>query len=163
MATSPLPTVLMTYPFQSQSTPDLTNSLLIPVEMYMYTITCPLILTISPAAILNLHTNSFCPLDTALALTSDNLLLNFPPSFPLSIPWWHLSKTLVMPSFSCAHIYIHSLLIEKDGRVRQSILILFPCVCVCVCVCVHVPVHRDLFTFLSTWSNKCKFCLCGNL
>ena len=32
-------------------------------------ITCPLILTLSPAAILNFHTNSFCPLDTARALT----------------------------------------------------------------------------------------------
>ena len=37
--------------------PDLTNSLLIPVGMYVYSITCPLILTISPATILNLPTN----------------------------------------------------------------------------------------------------------
>ena len=29
---------------------------------------------------------SFCPLDIALALNSDNLLLNFPPSLPLSQP-----------------------------------------------------------------------------
>ena len=42
--------------------------------VYVYSITCPLILTISPAAILNLPTNSFCLLDTALALTSDNFL-----------------------------------------------------------------------------------------
>jgi hypothetical protein len=62
-------------------------SLLIPVGMYVYSITCPIILTTSPAAILTLHTNSFCPLDTALALTSDNLLLNFPPSIPLATPW----------------------------------------------------------------------------
>ena len=45
-------------------------------------------------AILNLSTNSFCPLDTALVLTSDNLLLDLPPSIPLATPWWHLSKTL---------------------------------------------------------------------
>ena len=29
--------------------------------------------------------------------------------------------------------YIHSLLIENDGRVRQNISILFPCVCLCAC------------------------------
>ena len=55
---------------------------------------------------------------------SDNLLLNFSPSIPVTNPWWHLSKTLVMPSLTCAHIH----------------LILFPCVC-------SVPVHRDLFNF----------------
>ena len=137
MATGPLPTVLMTCPFQWQSTPYLTNSLLIPVGMYVYCITCPLILTISLATILNFHTDSFCPLDTALALTSDNRLLNFPPSIPLGTPWWHLSKTLVMPSLSS---YIRSLLIEKDGRVHLNILILIQCVFMCLS-------YGDLFNF----------------
>ena len=49
----------MTYPFQWQSTPDLTISPLIPVGMYVYSITCPLTLTKSLAVILNLLTNLF--------------------------------------------------------------------------------------------------------
>ena len=48
---------------------------------------CPLTLTKSLAAILNLLTNSFFLLDSVLALTSDN----FPPSIPLATPWWHHS------------------------------------------------------------------------
>jgi hypothetical protein len=51
MTTGPAPTFSTTYPFQSQSTPDLINSLLIPVGMYVYSLTYLLILTISPAAI----------------------------------------------------------------------------------------------------------------
>ena len=78
MATGPLPTVPMTYPFQSQSTPDLTNSLLIPVGIYMFSITCSLILITSPAAILNLFMNSLCPLHNP----GINLRW-FPISFPL--------------------------------------------------------------------------------
>jgi hypothetical protein len=55
--------------------------------MYGYFITCPLTLTKSLAAILNLHANSFYLLDSVLALISDNFL----PSIPLATPWWHLS------------------------------------------------------------------------
>ena len=55
----------------------------IPTGMYVYSIPCLLILIISPAAILNLLINSFCPLDTALVLTSDNFHLIFPQSTPL--------------------------------------------------------------------------------
>jgi hypothetical protein len=47
MATGPSPTILTTYPFQSQSIPNLTNSLLIPVGMYVYFITYPLPLIFS--------------------------------------------------------------------------------------------------------------------
>ena len=36
--------------------------------------------------------------------------------------------------------YIHSLLIEKDGRVRRNILLEFPCVFVCLS-------YSDLFNF----------------
>jgi hypothetical protein len=121
----------MTYPFQSQSTPDLTNSLLIPVGMYMYSITCTLILTISPITILNLPTNLFCLLDTALVLTSDNFLLNFPPSIPLATPWCHFCRVFT---------YLPSLLIENDGCDHQNILIKFPCVCECLS-------YGDLFNF----------------
>ena len=111
----PPPAVLTTQPFQSQSTPDLTNSLLIPVEMYVYSITSPLILMTSPAAILNLPINSFCPLDTALILSSDNFLLNIPPSLPLSQPLVaSLKNSLVTPSLLCVHI--HSLSSDLERR-----------------------------------------------
>ena len=77
----------MTCPIQWQSTPDLTISPLIPVGMYVYSITCPLTLTKSLDTILNLLTNSFYLLESVLALISDN----FPPSIPLATPGWHLS------------------------------------------------------------------------
>ena len=75
------------YPFWSLSIPDPTNSPIIPVGLYVYFITYLLIPITSPAATLNLLTNSFYPLDSVLALISDN----FPPSIPLATPWWHLS------------------------------------------------------------------------
>ena len=114
----------------AQSTPDLTNSLLIPVGMYVYSITCPLILTISPTAILNLH--SFCPIDTAL----DNLLLNYPPSIPLATPWWHLSKTLVTSSLLCAHIH----LLSSDWERRPCPSNSFDFVSVCLFVCLSTVI-----------------------
>ena len=78
----------------------------------------------SPAAILNLPINSFCPLDTALVLTSDNFNLIFPPSPPLlppsclATPQVSLLKKLfyVMPCLVCV-------LIEKDISDHQNILI----------------------------------------
>ena len=66
------PTIPTTYPSKLQSISNLTNSFLIPFGMYMYSITYPLILITSPATILNLPINLFCPLDSALVLTSDN-------------------------------------------------------------------------------------------
>ena len=54
--------------------------LLIPVGMYVNSITYPLI--ISPTAILNSPINSFYPLDTALVLISDDFYSIFPPPFP---------------------------------------------------------------------------------
>jgi len=53
MATGLPPTVPTTYPFWSQSIPDLNNYLLIPVGVYMYSMTYPLIQITSPANILN--------------------------------------------------------------------------------------------------------------
>ena len=61
-----------TYPFLLQSRPNLTNFLLILIGIILILIT-------SPAAILNLSKNLFCPLDTALVLTSDNFNSIFPP------------------------------------------------------------------------------------
>ena len=54
-------------PFQLQSTPDLTNSLLIPVGMYVYSITYPLILITSSVTTLNPPINTFCPLEIGRA------------------------------------------------------------------------------------------------
>ena len=89
--------------------------LLIPVGMYMYSITNPLALIRSPAAIWNLPINLFCSLETALVLTSDDFHSNFPPSphsYPLSggtspkkLTWCHLYRMFT---------YIYSLLIKKD-------------------------------------------------
>ena len=56
-----------------------------PNTTYVFSITCPLILLISPAAILNLPINLFWPLDTTLA---------FPFNFP-SIPSSFLQPRLV--------------------------------------------------------------------
>jgi hypothetical protein len=81
MATGPPPTVLTTYPFRLQSIPNL-NSLLIPIGIYVYSITYPLIGITSPTTILNSPINSFYPLDTALVLISDNfhsIFLPYPP------------------------------------------------------------------------------------
>ena len=63
--------------------------------------------------------------------------------------------------------YIRSLLIEKDGSVRQNISILFSCVCSCACplwsleYSVRVLTFLSLIlcysyfgTFLSTWSDS---------
>ena len=79
-----------------------------------------------------------CLLDTALVLTSDNFLLNFPPSIPLTSHWWHLSKTHYWCHLCLVFTYIHSLLIEK------------------VCVCLHVhfllrslPFLARVFPFIS--------------
>ena len=68
----------------------------------MYSITCPLILITSPASILNLPINSFCPLDTALVLTSDNFHLIFPPFPPLSPTF--LSHNLLVAPFKNSHM-----------------------------------------------------------
>ena len=54
------------------------DSLLIPFGMFVYFITYPLILITSPTAILNLSINLFCPVDTALVLTSDDFHSIFP-------------------------------------------------------------------------------------
>ena len=103
--------------------------------MYVYSITCPLILSTSPAAILNLPINSFYPLDTVLVLTSDNLHLNFPPSPPPFPPschttlWWHCLKTLMWSAHY--RVYIYSLLIKKGICNRRNISSLHVSVFVC--------------------------------
>ena len=53
------------------------------------------------------------------------------PSIPFTTPWWHHSKTLVMPSTLCAHI--HSLSSDWERRPYPSKHFDFVSVCVFVC------------------------------
>ena len=81
-------------------------------------ITCP---------VLNFSINSFCPPDTALLLTTDNFHSIFPPSFPLlpsscSFPWWLLLKIVTW-----CHLYIYSLMIEKEPCECQNVSVNFLC------------------------------------
>jgi hypothetical protein len=117
-------------PFWSQSMPNLTNSHLIPVEMYKYSITYPLILIRLPAAILNLIINLLCPLDTALMISIlFSLHLLHSSSLPVSHPaWWYFSKTVTWCHLYLVFTYIYSLLIEKDICNHQSISVKLPCV-----------------------------------
>ena len=73
--------------------------------MYGYSISCPLTLTKSLAAILNLLTNTFYLLESVLALISDN----FPPSIPLANPLVApFINSLVTPYLSCANKHLLS-------------------------------------------------------
>ena len=82
--------------------------------MNMYSITYPLITFTT--AILNLPINSFCPLDTALVLTSDDFHSNFLPSIPSSLTpsCGRFSKTLMWCRLYHVFTYIYSLLTKKD-------------------------------------------------
>ena len=88
--------------------------------LYVYSITCLLILITSPPTILNLPINLFCPLDTSLVLTSDNFYFIFPRSPPLFHPSClvtslvALSKTLTWRHLYCVFTYIYSVLIKKE-------------------------------------------------
>ena len=88
---------------------------LIHVRMYVYSITYHLILITSPAAILNLPINSFCPLDTTMVLTLYDYHSIFPPAPPLlplpvsQPPWWHFSETLMW-----CHLYHVFTLLSSD-------------------------------------------------
>ena len=112
MATISPPTIATIHSFPTQSTPNLTNSLLIPIRMYMYFITYLPILTTSPAAIFNWPINSFCPVNTVLVLTSDNFHSFFSPSPPflplfLFLPWWLLLETITWCHLSMySHTFI---------------------------------------------------------
>ena len=102
--------------------------------MYMYSITCPLLLITSHVAILYLPINLFCPLYTALILTSDNFHLFFPPSLP-PLPFQsHNCLVAVFKTPTWRHLYhvftyIYSLLIEKDIYECRNISNKFPCIC----------------------------------
>ena len=86
--------------------------------MYMYFITYLLILITSPATTLNSPINSFCSLDTALALTSDIFFSIFPlPS----------SSFLPVPSVTWCYVYIHLFSSDKYLSGSQNVSIKFPC------------------------------------
>ena len=100
----------------------------------------PLILITSPTTILNLPINSFCPLDTALVLTSDNSLLNFPPSLPLSQPPGGIFQKL-----SCDAIFVmclHTFTLFWLRKTSVTIKIFWISFRVCVCLSIG-----DLFNF----------------
>ena len=95
---------------------NLTKSLLIHVGMYVYSITYSLILITSTTAILTLHINSFCCLDTALVLASDDFHSIFPPLLPppcLVSPLVALFQNAhVVPSLLCIHIHSLSVIVK---------------------------------------------------
>jgi hypothetical protein len=92
------------------------HMLKIPVGMYKFSITCPLILITSPTAIFNFPVNSFSALDTALVLTSANFHIIFPPSPPPSC----LATPLVAFLNNCheapslLHVHIHLLSSDRE-------------------------------------------------
>ena len=119
------PTIPTIYPLQSQSTPNLNNSFLISVGMYMYFITYFLILMTSPAAVFNSAINSFCPLDTTLVLTSDNSHSIFPPFPPffLFLPLVSLIQNChVAPFILCVHTNLLSFDCERSLWVSKCIV-----------------------------------------
>ena len=122
MATIPLPTIPTVYPFWLQSTPNLTNSLLIAVEMYVYFIIYPPILITSSSAILNLPINSFCPLDRTLVLISDNFCIQF-SLHPLQPFFLFLSLLALTRNchILCVHIHLFSADWERPLWVRKYI------------------------------------------
>ena len=87
-----------------------------------------LMLISSSYAILNSPVNSFCPLDTALVLTSDNFHSIFPPS-PLFLSTSCLAPTLealirnchVALSLPCVHIHLFSFDWERHRWLSKGI------------------------------------------
>ena len=69
---------------------------------------------------------SFCPLDTALVLTSDSFLFIFPPS-PCSLSWWILLESVTWHLLYYEFTHIYSLLTEKDLCTESNVSIKFPC------------------------------------
>ena len=110
---------------------------------------------------LNLPTNSSCPLDTALALTSDNLHLNFPLTlhlFPLAV-----SHPLMAP-FINTHItpfyhvftYIYSLLIGKGICDHRNISSFCVFVFMFACTFIQRSHHFSDEFSLSSFTEKIR-------
>ena len=114
-------TITKTYPSQSQSIPNLTNSFN-SFGMYICTITYPIILIASHTTIFNSPIISFCSLDTTLILTSANFHSILPPSLPL-LPPSYLAPTLValiQNSLMMQSLQIYSLLLPLFSTVIPS-------------------------------------------
>ena len=130
-------TVPTTCPFQWQSTPDLTISLLIPVGMYVYSITCSLTLTKSLAAILNLPIRS----------------IFYPSCNPLVALF---VNSLVIPSLSCVHKH----LLSSDWERRPCQSKYLDTVSVCLCVPVLLWSLQFLVRcFFSVWKQHLNLLL----
>jgi hypothetical protein len=118
------------YPFRLHSTPNITKSLLIPVEIYVHFINYPTILITSPAVILNSPNNSFCPLSTVQVLTSDNFLPIIPPAPPLLPSSTSFTRLLLLELPRGAIFTVcsqtHSL-IEKNLCESRNVSIMCPC------------------------------------
>ena len=147
MTTVTPPIIPKIYTFRSQSKPNLTISLLIPVGRYVYfIINRPMLITCS-AVILKSPLNSFYPLYTALVLTSSNLH-SIPPSHPPFLisscffPCRFYSK-LPHGAIFTVFTYIYSLLIEKDLCEYRNLSVKFPYVVLCFFFCdfIRRPLH----------------------
>ena len=90
----------------------------------------PPILITSPATVFNLPINSFCPLDIALVLTSDDIHWIFPPSPPLLLSCGSFSSGSYSKISSGAiftpRSQILSRLIDKDLSESQNSSVKFP-------------------------------------
>ena len=133
-----------TYSFRLQITPT----------PFYFLLECSVLHNLPPNTnhILNFSINSFCPLDTALVLTSDNLHVTFPPSPPPFLSCIHPGGTYL--KLAWCHLYheftyIYSLLIEKDICDRWCVSVKLPCVCVSfVWRCLHFLSKSFFFLLL---------------
>ena len=101
-------------------------------------------------SLLFLHSSLLCLYKTSTFNIIQKLLilfwiLNFPPSIPLAIPWWQLSKTLVTPPLLCAHIHLLSYDWERQPCPSKY----FNFVSMCVFVCLSLQFLVRVLTFLS--------------
>ena len=93
---------------------------------------------------MNSPINSFCPLNTALVLTSDNFHLIFPsapstPPFTPFLPWWLLLETATWRHFYFVFTYVYSIPIEKGLRECRNISVKFSC--------FYFASHPEICTF----------------
>ena len=124
-----------------------------PVGMYVYSLTCLLILTTSTTAILNSTINSYYPLDTALVLTSDNSIQFFPhplhSTFFLFLSMvaltWKLSPGTIFTV--CSHTFIFFWLRKTSVSVRTYHLSFHVFICAFY-LAISPFFHSNNFLFL---------------
>jgi hypothetical protein len=128
MATVPPPTIQTIYPFQSQSTLNLTNSLLFLLNVHVLFNLPPNINHIIHS---HLQLSSFCSLHTAF---SDNFHSILPPSLPL------LPSSCSFPSDSSWNYhtmsslpFVHTHLFSSDWERYLWLSKYIDCACVFIC------------------------------